>query len=200
VEYLPHYYQTYAPNPQFSPDGKRLLTLPDDNTVQMLDAQTGQPMGEPLKHNGWIVSVQFSRDGSRFLTATTNSAFVWDTQTGQALTEPFEHQVKVESAQFSPDGKRILTVSADETGRVWDVAPSKGNSPQWLLELAEAISGFKLNQQGALETTSLNRAETIQRIRQRLSQESDDDDWAVWGRWFLADPSTRTISPFSKTK
>jgi hypothetical protein len=25
-----------------------------------------------------------------------------------------------------------------------------------------------------------------------------DNDWVIWGRWFLADPSTRTISPFSK--
>jgi len=25
-----------------------------------------------------------------------------------------------------------------------------------------------------------------------------NDDWVVWGRWFLADHSTRTISPFSK--
>jgi hypothetical protein len=31
-----------------------------------------------------------------------------------------------------------------------------------------------------------------------LNQKPDDDEWAVWGRWFLADPSTRTISPFSK--
>ena len=31
-----------------------------------------------------------------------------------------------------------------------------------------------------------------------MSHESADDDWVVWGRWFLADPSTRTISPFSK--
>src|SRR5439155_9099510 len=45
---------------------------------------------------------------------------------------------------------------------------------------------------------SINRAETIKQIREKLSLESRADDWVDWGRWFLADPATRTISPFSK--
>ena len=35
-------------------------------------------------------------------------------------------------------------------------------------------------------------------LSQKLNQEPGDDDWVVWGRWFLADRATRTISPFSK--
>jgi hypothetical protein len=31
-----------------------------------------------------------------------------------------------------------------------------------------------------------------------LEQAPGNDDWVVWGRWFLADRATRTISPFSK--
>ncbi len=49
-----------------------------------------------------------------------------------------------------------------------------------------------------VEDTKLARAETINQIREKLSRESGDDDWVVWGRWFLADPATRTISTFSK--
>jgi len=55
-----------------------------------------------------------------------------------------------------------------------------------------------LNKQGVLEETRLSRAEALKQIREKLSHESGDDDWVVWGRWFLADPSARTISPFSK--
>ena len=61
----------------------------------------------------------------------------------------------------------------------------------------EAISGKALNKQGVLEPTLLNRAEEINRIRRQLTHEPDHDDWVIWGRWFLADPATRTISPFS---
>ena len=66
------------------------------------------------------------------------------------------------------------------------------------MQLAEAISGQTLNQQGLLEPTRLNRVETLNQLRQKLNQEPGDDDWIVWGRWFLADRATRTISPFSK--
>jgi hypothetical protein len=38
----------------------------------------------------------------------------------------------------------------------------------------------------------------IGRIRQQLDQAPSNDDWVVWGRWFLADRAARTISPFSK--
>jgi hypothetical protein len=67
-----------------------------------------------------------------------------------------------------------------------------------LLQLAEAISGQVLNKHGVLEEATLNRAEVIKQVREQLSREPDDDDRVVWGRWFLADPATRTISPYSK--
>jgi hypothetical protein len=82
--------------------------------------------------------------------------------------------------------------------RVWDIGPTGPKYPDWLLQLAEAISGQTLNQQGLLEPTRLNRVEVLNQIRQKLNQDPGDDDWAVWGRWLLADPATRTISPFSK--
>jgi hypothetical protein len=69
--------------------------------------------------------------------------------------------------------------------------------PDRLLPLAEAISGEVINQQGLLEETRLNRAQTPAQIRQKPRVAPEHDDWVVWGRWFLADPATRTFSPFS---
>ena len=38
----------------FSPDGKRIVSGSGDNTVRVWDADTGQPLGEPLTgHTGW---------------------------------------------------------------------------------------------------------------------------------------------------
>jgi tetratricopeptide (TPR) repeat protein len=104
----------------------------------------------------------------------------------------------VNTAQFSPDGKRIVTAADDGTARIWDIAPSAENQPAWLPQLAEAISGLTINKQGLLEPTRLNCAEIINQLRQELNREPTNDDWVVWGRWFLADPLTRTISPFSQ--
>jgi hypothetical protein len=49
-----------------------------------------------------------------------------------------------------------------------------------------------------LEETKLDRAQTVKTIQQTLAHEPADDPWTAWGRWLLADPSERTISPFSK--
>lgn len=67
-----------------------------------------------------------------------------------------------------------------------------------MLQPSQAISERVLNKQGVSEATRLPRPETIEWIREKLDHELGDDDWVVWGRWFLADPATRTISPFSK--
>ena len=36
----------------FSPDGKRIVTASADNTARLWDAETGKPIGEPLKGHG----------------------------------------------------------------------------------------------------------------------------------------------------
>jgi hypothetical protein len=102
------------------------------------------------------------------------------------------------SARFSPDGKCIVTASFNKKARVWDVGPTPGKYPDWLIPLSEALAGEVLNTQTVLEETKLNRLETLNQIRQRLNQAKDDDDWVRWGRWLLGDRATRTISPFSR--
>ena len=181
---------------QFSPDGKRVVTASEDSTARVWDAQTGQPLTEPLKHVGRVYSAQFSPDGKRVVTASEDStARVWDAQTGQPLTEPLKHVGRVYSAQFSPDGKRVVTTSSDDA-RVWDLAPPSAGYPGWLLQLATAVCGEVVNAGGVLEYT--NQVQTIDKLRQTLSQEAGSDDWLILGRWLLADRSARTISPFSK--
>ena len=50
----------------FSPDGKRIVSGSGDNTVRLWDADTGQPVGQPLTgHTGAVFSVAFSPDGKR---------------------------------------------------------------------------------------------------------------------------------------
>ena len=166
-------------------------------SARVWDAQTGQPLIEPLKHTGAVNSAQFSPDGQRIVTAANDcTALVWDTQTGQPLTEPLKHTGMVSSAQFSPDGQRVVTAANDRTALVWDVAPAPACYPGWLLEFATAVCGEVLSVRGALEFT--NQVHAFDRLRQTPSGQQGSQDWLVLGRWLLAAPLARTISPFSK--
>ena len=183
---------------QFSPDGKRIVTA-SAGTARVWDAQSGQPLTEPMKHDGEVQSAQFSPDGKRVVTASwDNTARVWDAQSGRPLTDPMRHDARVDSAQFSLDGKRIVTASSDHTARLWDLCPVQGAMPDWLPWLVEGLAGQKVNDRGILEPTATSPPELIGRVHQELSRGLEGDDWVIWGRWFLAEPSTRTISPFSK--
>src|SRR5439155_24288956 len=75
----------------------------------------------PLRHQGNVVSVEFSPDGQQVVTASWDkTARVWDSRTGQPLTEPLKHDEPLVSASFSPDGLKVVTTCLDLTARVWD--------------------------------------------------------------------------------
>jgi WD40 repeat protein/serine/threonine protein kinase/tetratricopeptide (TPR) repeat protein len=184
----------------FSPDGKQIVTASAAAEARIWDAQKGQLLTEPFKHADTVHSARFSSDGKWLVTASWDgTARVWDARTGLPLTESLKHDGPVWFAQFSPGGQQLLTASADGTARVWDIAPSHGHHPDWLLRLAEAVSGRTLNRAGVLETIASNRAEILNEIRNELAlEQNDQDDWVVWGRWLLGDRSNRNVSPFSK--
>jgi eukaryotic-like serine/threonine-protein kinase len=106
---------------EYSPDGKRIVTVSADGTARIWDARTGQPLVEPMKHPFSVTSAQFSPDEKRIVTVSDDmTTRVWEAQTGQPVTEPIKHGSRVMSVQFSPDGKRIVTGSGDNQARVWD--------------------------------------------------------------------------------
>ena len=68
----------------FSLDGKRVVTASDDMTVRLWDAETGQPIGEPLRgHEQTVMSAVFSPDGKRIVTGSLDKTLrLWDAETG----------------------------------------------------------------------------------------------------------------------
>ncbi len=107
----------------YSPDGSRVATASNDKTARLRDAQTGAPLGEPMRHEIYVYSVVFSPDSSRVATASgDNTARLWDAKTGAPLVEPMRHEGSgiVYSVAFSPDGSRVATASNDKTARLWD--------------------------------------------------------------------------------
>jgi len=192
---------------EFSPDGARVVTASANKTARVWDANTGQPLTEPMVHDYDVFCARFSPDGARILTSSDVTPILTNTR----LRTSAPH------AQFSPDGSRLLIASdlarlwdahtgqpltelitsSDNAAHVWDAGFVPSTLPDWLLPLAEAISGRRLNKKGLLEESSIDRPKTIAQTRRYLADQPDSGDGVKWGRWLLSNPVERAISPLS---
>jgi WD40 repeat protein/predicted Ser/Thr protein kinase len=172
----------------FSPDGKLLVTTSRDSTARIWDAQSGMLSTDPLRHRDRVVCAEFSGDSRRVATASWDkTARVWDATSGLPVSEPFRHEDRMTKALFSPGDKALLTVSSDGITRLWPLLQVSDPAPQWLLDLAEALGGERLNQQGKLEEASVD---AVVDIRSEHSNARGEDVFSHWARWYFAQPFT----------
>jgi WD40 repeat protein len=110
----------------FAPDGRRLVTVSEDSTGRVWDAQTGAPLCVLRGHRGPVRFAAFSSDGRYVITTSLDkTARIWDAETGREVAVLEGHRNNVLRAAFSPDGRQVATASADHTARVWEARSGK---------------------------------------------------------------------------
>jgi WD40 repeat protein len=109
---------------EWSPDGKRLLTLSNDGRMRCWNAATLRPVGEPFRHAEVIRFGVFSADGQDVWTFNPREARRWDAATGAARGDPLVFPAGVQWPYLSPD-KRAVLLSLGESFTAWDLETRK---------------------------------------------------------------------------
>src|SRR5206468_3829378 len=96
----------------FSSDSKLVLTR-SDGIVQFWSADTGHPVGSPIRHAGsGTRTLAISPNGKTVLTGGSDrAAMLWSVETRQRLGALMLHQENVRAVAFSPDGRSLFTGS-----------------------------------------------------------------------------------------
>ena len=103
----------------FSPDGRRIVTASDDKTARVWDAESGKPVGEPMRHEDAVRAASFSPDGRRIVTASEDkTARVWDAESGKPVGEPMRHEDTVRRQVSAADGRGFRADRATDRDRL----------------------------------------------------------------------------------
>lgn len=101
------------------PSGKRIATARGDDVLVWDASGTHEPM-VLHGHNKPVISVNWSADGKRIVSASVDTTVrIWNAHgSGQTIVLR-GHEDEVNSAAFHPDGQRVVSASSDKTIRVW---------------------------------------------------------------------------------
>jgi WD40 repeat protein/serine/threonine protein kinase len=116
-----------AHDAQFSPDGRRLLTV-HAGTVHLRDATTGESLRQWADPQQAFTCAVLSPDGRRMATGSihpANRVCLWDVDREGSLVVLEGHKNTVFGLVFSHDGRMLASRSADKTVRLWDTSTAK---------------------------------------------------------------------------
>jgi len=143
----------------FNRAGTLIATGGADKTVQLWDARTGKPSGNPIAHRSQVQAIAFSPDGKTLATGDGDIAKLWAVATHAPLSEfsfPSTGRYPIQAISFSLDSQKLACgYGGDWSGfvNVWDVATSKPYFPE-SLHHGDEISSVMYSPDGKILVTA----------------------------------------------
>jgi WD40 repeat protein len=182
--------------------------------ARVWNANTGRPVTGPLIHTFAVRELGFSDDEERLITLQSKdvmlfSTRIWDIRSGIALTDRMPPEgvrrklpEEGEVAEIDRSRGQLTNYSppnAPEIAEVRDVAfPAGTVAPDWLPQLAELVGGMRLNAETGVIEPVPEQWSKLEALRAELAASKRQDPFTALGKWFLADPRKRTLSPYNK--
>ena len=110
----------------FFPDGKRVATASEDQTIRLWDVATGRQIRQWKAHSKAVNCLALSPGGKTLISGSEDFRLgFWDAATGEALGRREDHRNAVNAIALSRDGTRLA--SADRNGVIllWNVDRTK---------------------------------------------------------------------------
>ncbi|UCD37256.1 MAG: HEAT repeat domain-containing protein [Fidelibacterota bacterium] len=107
----------------YSPSGSRIITLSQDSTARIWDAETGAGVAVLVGHSNAVMCAVFHPGGELVTTFALDRKLIrWDVQTGRVMnsTSLAGNEARIASADFSPDGT-LLALGLNGRSEVYDV-------------------------------------------------------------------------------
>ena len=103
-----------------SPDGKRVISGADDQTIRVWDIQSAKELLKISLFRQWPSSIAVTADGRFAVSAAkSNSLKLWDLNSGAEVRTYSGHTARINSVAITPAGL-IVSASDDHTVRVWN--------------------------------------------------------------------------------
>ncbi len=105
----------------FSPDGTRLVGGAEDGHVYVWGASDGKLLQRLAGHQGAVMCVAWSPDGSRLASASGSEVLVWEVRSGAGMRALAPHPGGALAVTWEPSGERLLSGGSDGRLRWWEV-------------------------------------------------------------------------------
>jgi WD40 repeat protein len=109
----------------FSPDGKTLATVGQENLVRLWSVKDGKETGQIKGHKGTVRAVAFGPSNTLVTGGNDHTVRLWQVKEGKELRRLQGHRNAVFTVAMSADGKKVASCSVDGTTRIWDAATGK---------------------------------------------------------------------------